>query len=128
MEVSIMATKVVVESGEKEKRPARGAGLEKLFDILGELLALVTIIVYALLIINANWSFIPADHIVYTIFVAIKTYGLLALLVIVGLEAVVKRNFIIKIVFLLLIAVVIVFQFFPGTWDSISNVINGGGF
>lgn len=122
-----MATRVVVENGEKEK-PARGGRLEKILDFLGEILALITTIVYAVLIINANWSFIPADHIVYTIFVVIKTYGLLALLTIVGLEAVVKRNFIIRIVFLLLIAVIIVFQFFPGTWDSISGVINNGGF
>ncbi|NCA66510.1 MAG: hypothetical protein EOM87_00445 [Clostridia bacterium] len=122
-----MATRVVVENGEKEK-PTKGKGIEKLFDFLGEVLALITVIVYAVLIINANWSFIPADHIIYTIFVAVKTYGLLALLTIVGLEAVVKRNFVIKIVFLLLIAVVIVFQFFPGTWDSITGAIGGGGF
>lgn len=106
------------------QRPMKQRKSDKFFDILGEIVAIITIISYALLIIDANWAFIPANGIIYTILICIKTYGLLALLVLVSLEAIAKRNFIIKIVFLVLIAVVIIFQFFPGTWDSVVGTIN----
>jgi len=34
--------------------------LEKILDILGEICAVLTVVLYAVLIINANWTFIPA--------------------------------------------------------------------
>ena len=34
-------------------------GLEKVFDIIGEILAVIMVIVFALLIINANFDFLP---------------------------------------------------------------------
>lgn len=34
-------------------------GMSKVWDIIGEILAVVLVLVYAVLIINANFSFIP---------------------------------------------------------------------
>ena len=35
-------------------------GMEKVWDIIGEILAVVMVLVYALLIVNAKFGFIPA--------------------------------------------------------------------
>ena len=60
-------------------------GLEKVFDIIGEILAVVMVVVFALLIINANFSFLPDA--VLNVFEVIRTYGSLVLIAVVGLEA-----------------------------------------
>lgn len=95
--------------------------LEKIFDILGEIMAVLTVVLYAVLIINANWSFIP-EGVFLNVLLIMKNYAALAVVLIVGLEAVVKRNFIIKLLFILLVAVIVIFQFFPGTWANITNL------
>lgn len=99
----------------------KNEGLEKFLDILGEILAFLTIALYAVLIVNANWTFIPQGTF-YNILLVAKTYASLAVVAVVGLECVVKRNFIIKLIFFVLLAVVIIFQFFPGTWANITNL------
>ena len=95
--------------------------MEKVFDIMGEILAVLTVALYAVLFINANWSFIPEGAILNTLKI-IKDYAALIVVAIVGCEAMVKRNFILKVVFLLLVAIVVVAMFFPGTWTNISKL------
>ena len=95
--------------------------LEKIFDILGEICAVLTVALYAVLIINANWTFIP-EGLFFDILLVIKNYAALAVVLIVSFEAMVKRGFIFKIIFLVLLAVIVLFQFFPGTWENITQV------
>ena len=97
-------------------------GTEKIWDILGEILAIILVIVYALLIINASFSFIPEGTFL-NILEIIRTYGSLLLVGVVGMEAMSKRNFIFRIIFLLLIAVIVVFLFFPVTYENFINII-----
>lgn len=89
--------------------------LEKVFDILGEILAFVTAVVWALVIINQNFDFLPQKMV--NIFNVAKSWLLLVLVGIVGLEATMKRNIIIRILFYLVLAVLIIFHCFPGTYD-----------
>ncbi len=96
-------------------------GLEKVFDIIGEILAVVMVVVFALLIINANFSFLPTS--VLNVFEVIRTYGSLVLIAVVGLEAMAKRNFIFQIIFLALLALIVVFLFFPGTYENLIGLI-----
>ena len=96
-------------------------GLEKVFDIIGEILAVVMVVVFALLIINANFSFLPDA--VLNVFEVIRTYGSLILIAVVGLEAMSKRNFIFQIIFLALLALIVVFLFFPGTYENLIGLI-----
>ena len=93
---------------------------EKVFDILGEILAVFTVVLYVVLIINANWSFIPSD--VLKVLSVIKNYAALVVVAIVGCEAIVKRNFVFKVIFLILLAIIVIFQFFPGTWENIAKM------
>lgn len=95
--------------------------LEKVFDILGEVCAVLTIALYAVLIVNANWAFIP-EGLFLNILLVLKNYAALAVVLIVSFEAMVKRNFIFKIIFLILLAIIVIFQFFPGTWENITQV------
>lgn len=101
----------------------KNEGLENLFDVIGEILAFLTIALYAALIIDANWEFIPKDGKLYEILLICRMYASLALIIVVGLEATVKRSLIIRLIFYVLAAVVIIFSFFPDTWDSITTSI-----
>lgn len=96
-------------------------GLEKVFDIIGEILAVVLVVVFALLIINANYSFLPDA--VLNVFEVIRTYGSLVLIAVVGLEAMSKRNFIFQIIFLALLALIVVFLCFRGTYENLIGLI-----
>lgn len=95
--------------------------LEKVLDILGEIFAVLTVVLYAVLIINANWTFIPAG-LFFDILLVIKNYAALAVVLIVSFEAMVKRNFVFKVIFLILLAIIVIFQFFPGTWTNITKL------
>ena len=95
--------------------------LEKIFDILGEIMAVLTVTLYAVLIVNANWAFIPEGTFL-NILLFIKNYAALAVVLIVSFEAMVKRGFILKLVFLILLAIIVLFQFFPGTWANITSI------
>lgn len=97
-------------------------GMEKVWDILGEILAVVMVLVYALLIINANFQFIPEGTFM-NILEILRTYGSLLLVAVVGLEAMSKRNLVFQIIFVLLLAVIVVFMFFPETYQNFINMI-----
>ncbi len=97
--------------------------LSEVFDIIGEILAVVLVVVYALLIINANFEFLPAT--VLNVFKILQTYGALLLVGIVGLEAMTKRNIVLQIIFLALMALIVIFLFFPGTYENLIGLIRG---
>lgn len=95
--------------------------LEKVLDIAGEVLAVLTIVLYAVLIINANWTFIP-EGLFFDILLILKNYAALIVVLIVSFEAMVKRGFVVKLAFTILLAIIILFQFFPGTWENITQL------
>ena len=99
----------------------KNEGLEKILDTLGEILAFITVALYAVLIVNATWTFIPQGTFLNILLVA-KNYAALAVVAVVGLEAIVKRGFILKLIFIILLAIVIIFQFFPGTWANFTTL------
>ena len=97
-------------------------GFEKFLDIVGEILAFLTVVLYAVLIINTQWTFIPEGTFL-NILLEAKKYAALAVVLVVGLEAVVKRGFFMKLLFIILVAVIIIFQFFPGTWENLIQLV-----
>ena len=96
-------------------------GLEKVFDIIGEILAVVLVVVFALLILDANFNFLPDA--VLNVFTVIKEYGALVLIGVVGCEAMSKRNFIFQLIFLALMALIVIFLFFPGTYENLIHIV-----
>lgn len=97
-------------------------GLGKLWDVLSQIVAVIVIAVYAVLIVNANFNFIPAGTFL-NILDIIRTYGSLAVLGLVGLEATSRWPFILKIIFLALCAIIVIFLFFPGTYENLIGLI-----
>lgn len=103
---------------------AVGETLSKVFDFLNKFLAFVVIVAYVIFAINANWTFINND-VVLSIINAIMRYGPLAICGLVLVEFAIKRNIIIQIVVYALIALAVIFQFFPDTFAAMVTQING---
>ena len=95
--------------------------LEKVFDFLGEIIAFVTAVVWALVIIDQNFHSLP--EVVVNIFNVVKSWLLLVLVGVVGFEATIKRNFVIRLIFYIIMAILIIFHCFPGTYDYLIGLI-----
>lgn len=100
---------------------SRGNGFKELLGLLGEVIAFFTVILFAVLIANANWPFINPG-VFLDILNVCKFYAPFALVVVVGLEFISSRNWIVRIIFYAIIAAIIVFQFFPGTWANFIGI------
>ena len=98
--------------------------LEKVLDVLGEILAFITAVVWVLVIINQNFSFLP-DKVANILNVS-KSWLLLGLVGVVGLEATIKRNILVRIIFYLLLAVLIIFHCFPDTYKYLIDLVPVG--
>ncbi len=97
--------------------------MKKFFDVLGGILAVVLVLVFVVLLINANFPFIPANSWIMMVLDVLRNYGALALIGIVGLEAISKWHWIFKILFLLCLALIVIFLFFPGTYANLIGMI-----
>ena len=96
--------------------------MKSFWNVLGQILAVVFVVVFAVLIINANFTFIYNETILKILDI-IRTYGSLLLVAVVGFEAMSKSNFIFKLIFIILLAIVIVFMFFPGTYENLIGLV-----
>lgn len=98
------------------------SNLKKVLDILGGICAFLTVAVYALLVIHANWSFLPDS--LYNVLVVCKVWAPLIVVAITGLEFTRNKSFIFRILFYAIVAVVIVSMFFPETWNEFVGIVN----
>ena len=94
----------------------------KFWDILGEILAIVFIITFAFMIVNANFNFI-SNPTILTIFGIVKNYGALLIAGVVGLKTIAKRNIVFQVIFLVFIGIIVIFLFFPGTYANLIGLI-----
>lgn len=101
-----------------------GSVLSKIFDVINKICAFILVIVYVLFAINANWEFITNETVLEVIGY-IMHYGPLVIVSLVCIEFAIKRNIALQIIVYLLLAVMIIFQFLPGTWDQIVGSIKG---
>ncbi len=97
---------------------------KQILDVIGMLAAAVTIIAYVVLCIDAQWSFIPSDSFVMNVLRVIQTYAPLVVVGLVGLEFVSTKNLITKIIFYVAIAIIVVFMFFPSTWNNVVGLVD----
>ncbi len=96
---------------------------KQILDGIGMLAAAITILVYLVLCINAAWPFIAADSTIMNILLVIRTYAPLVVVGIVGLEFVSTKSLLIKLIFYVAIALVVIFMFFPNTWSQFVGVV-----
>lgn len=105
---------------DKEKKKMKK--LEPVFDIIGEILAVLLVAIYILCLANAQWQFIT-NSTVLKILDIVRNYGALLLVAVVGLEAMSKRNIIFRIIFYAALAIIVIFLFFPGTYQNLIGLL-----
>ena len=100
--------------------------MSKFWDVLGEILAVIFILSFAFMILNATFGWIQ-DPTVLQIFDYVRNFGALLIAGVVGLEAISKRNIVIQIIFIAIMAIIVIFLFFPGTYQNLIGLIPTGG-
>ena len=96
---------------------------KQILDVIGCLAAVITIVAYVLLCVNASWEFIPATSLVFKILAVIRTWAPLIVVGFVGWDFVADKNILWRIIFYVAIAVVVVCMFFPGTWGQFVGLV-----
>lgn len=97
--------------------------IKRVLRFLGELIAIIMIIRYALLIVENYVHFLPTEGIITDIINYVGLYAPIALMICVGLSAVWGRSFLIKVIFLVVCVAIVIFTFFPDVRDTITNYI-----
>ncbi len=105
---------------------AVGEALSKVFDVINKILAFVILVTLTITAINSIWPFIDNDT-VLAVFGYILRFGPLIVCSLVMVEFAIKRNILLQILIYLIIAVAIIFQFFPDTLNDIANSLVGNG-
>ena len=98
--------------------------LEKFFDILGEIIAVLMVVIYIVALANAQVGFLSSVPVVEKIINIAIHYGSLLLVAVVGLEAMSKLNIVFRIIFYVCLAVIVIFLFFPGTYENLMGLIS----
>ena len=98
----------------------------KILKTLGQIIAIIMIVRYALIIINhyTGGTFIPTESVFATILNYIGVYAPMALMITVGLSAIWSKSFLIKLVFLIVCAAIIIFSFDFGIKGSIESFLH----
>lgn len=99
-----------------------GKTLSAILDVVNKILAFVVLLAFCLFAINTNWPFIT-NEVISKILAGVMYYGPLTICGLLMVEFAIKRNIIIQLVVYAVIAVAVIFQFFPDTLTQIFNVI-----
>lgn len=97
--------------------------IKRILRFLGETIAIIMIIRYALLIVEHYVSFLPTEGIIVDIINYVGLYAPMALMICVGLSAVWGKSDLLKLIFIVVCAAIVIFTFFPGVRDTITNYI-----
>lgn len=89
-----------------------GRKVEKVVDIVGEILAMATIILVVVMLANDKWAFIK-DINLYKTLNTIKNFAIVTVLGLSALEFALKRSFLVFIICAAAIVVAFVFVFIP---------------
>ncbi len=96
---------------------------KQIFDVIGCICAVITVLTYVVLCINSQWSFIPDGSFIMKVLLIIRTYAPLIVVAIVGIEFFSTKNIVLRIIYYVMIAIVVVFMFFPSTWSHFVGLI-----
>jgi len=95
--------------------------LEKVFDVVGEILAVFALMLYVFLAINAQFMFCSKE--LLNVLMTIQQYSFIIVTIIVGFEAMIKRNLLLRVAFYVIVVAVVILQFFPATWDNLMGYV-----
>jgi len=97
--------------------------MKKFWNVLGQIFGFLTIALYAFLYTNSQFNF-GLPQMVLDIMGQVKEYAALAVAAIVGMEFVSGKKLLVFI-YLLILAIVVIFMFFPTLVPDIVSFING---
>lgn len=97
---------------------------KQVFSAIGCLAAALTIVVYLVLCIHSAWPFINEASFIYNVLIVVRTWAPLVVVGITGLEFVSNKGLLIRVIFYVAIALVVIFMFFPSTWDGFVGIVN----
>ncbi len=96
--------------------------MKKFWNVLGQILGFLTIVLYAFLYTDAQFGFnLPADVMDYLVLA--QQFAALAVAAIVGMEFVSGKK-LFAFIYILILAIVVIFMFFPDLGDSIVSMLN----
>lgn len=90
----------------------------QIFDVVGCLAAVVTVLVYLILCINAKWEFIPEASFILNVLKTIKTFAPLVVVALVGIEFMADKHWVFRVIFYIMLALIVLMMFFPGVFDE----------
>ncbi len=96
---------------------------KRLLSSLGGLVAILMIVRYACLIVQTYYAFLPTEGIIVDAINLIGLYAPITLMILVGLSAVWDKSSILKLVFLIVCAAIVIFTFFPDVRAQIETTI-----
>ena len=96
---------------------------KQVLDVIGGLAAIVTVLAFVILRVDAQWDFIPSATLVYKILLYIERWAPLVVVAITGWEFASTRGFLFRVIFYVAIALVVVCMFFPNTWNQFVGLV-----
>ena len=102
----------------------QGDSRKTFFDTLGMTCAIITVIAYLVLVINAQWPFLTGVEWLHNILLVVKTYAPLVVVAIVGLEFVSNKGALARVIYYAAVALIVISMFFPGTWQQLVGLIS----
>ena len=97
---------------------------KQILSCIGSIAAAITIVTYLILAINSTWTVIDGTSFIYNVLMVIRTWAPLVVVGITGLEFVSTKNLVVRIVFYVAIALVVVFLCLPNAWSDFVGVVN----
>ena len=96
---------------------------KQMLDVLGGIAAIVTVLAFVVLRIDAQWNFIPSSTTLYTVLLYIERWAPLVVVAITGWEFASTRGLLFRVIFYVAVALVVVCMFFPSTWTSFVGLV-----
>ena len=97
---------------------------KQILSCIGSIAAAITSVTYLILAINSTWTVIDGTSFIYNVLMVIRTWAPLVVVGITGLEFVSTKNLVVRIVFYVAIALVVVFLCLPNAWSDFVGVVN----
>lgn len=96
---------------------------KQILDVVGMLAAVITVIAYLVLVINAQWPFLGSVPFVRNVLEIIRVYAPLVVVGITGLEFVANKSIIVRVIYYAAVALVVISMFLPGTWNQLVGLV-----
>ena len=97
---------------------------KQILSCVGSIAAAITIVTYLILAINSTWTFIDGTSFIYNVLMVIRTWAPLIVVGITGLEFVSNKSLVVRVVFYVAIALVVVFLCLPDAWSDFVGIVN----